>query len=260
MKWKIFQMDNENRLIVSKKRRFAAWMVHLFTATGAVFSLLSLNAIFWQNYISALWLMAAAVVIDSMDGMMARAVHTKEVVPEIDGALLDNIIDYVNYVIVPSFFIIESSLLPYGFRIVSAGLIAFVSAYQFSQIDAKTEDHFFKGFPSYWNIVVFYLYVWKTPQWVNLGLITLLCGMVFVPIKYAYLSQPHYLVQSRPFKYGILLITVLWALACAGSLWLYPISNCILSFISVGYIFLYISLSIFRTYKPIKRCQETELV
>ena len=238
---------------ISQKRRLAAWLVHCFTATGAILSLLALNAIFWQQFVYAFCLMAAAVFIDSIDGIMARAAMAKEAVPQIDGALLDNIIDYVNYVIVPAFFIIESDLLPYGFRIIGAGIIAFVSAYQFSQIDAKTTDHFFKGFPSYWNIVTFYLFIFNTSQWTNFLIVVVLSFMVFVPIKYAYLSRSHYLVRNKILKRLLFVSSLIWVGSAAGLLWIYPETNYMLTAISIMYIAIYFCMSLYRTFFPMNK-------
>jgi len=247
--------EEKNSLDVQKVsffRKLSAWMVHVFTATGAVFSLLALNEIYWWNFKLAFWYMAIAIFIDSIDGFMARLVRIKEVVPGIDGAMLDNIIDYVNYVIVPAFFFIESELLPFGLRIVGAGIVAITSSYQFSQIDAKTDDHFFKGFPSYWNIVAFYLFIWNQSPWFNLGIIVLLGILVFVPIKYAYLSRPHFLLQNKYLKNLMLLFSLLWAFSAGFLLWIYPETNAFFSFITLLYIFVYFALSLYRTFLPVK--------
>ena len=88
----------------SLPRRSLGWLVHMFTASGACIGVLSLLAIYEGKDMHALWLMAAAILIDSVDGMFARLVKIQDVVPEIDGALLDNIVDFVNYTIVPCFF------------------------------------------------------------------------------------------------------------------------------------------------------------
>jgi len=238
---------------VSGVRKISAWMVHFFTATGAVFSLLALYAIYWWNFKMAFWSMAAAIFIDSIDGFMARKVRIKEAVPGIDGAMLDNIIDYVNYVIVPAFFIlIENDLLPFGMSIVSAGIIALSSSYQFSQIDAKTSDHFFKGFPSYWNIVAFYLFIWKQNPWFNFGIIVLLGILIFVPIKYVYLSRPHYLIKNNFLKAMMLAFSLLWAFSSAYMLWISPESNAFFEFILLIYIFVYFAISLYRTFVPLQ--------
>ena len=85
---------------------FSAWIVHIFTGSGAFIGLWSLFKIHEHEYVFALWLMANTVVIDAIDGTFARLVHVKSVLPKIDGTLLDNIVDFLNYVIAPCFFLL----------------------------------------------------------------------------------------------------------------------------------------------------------
>jgi phosphatidylcholine synthase len=146
----LFDPENENPSH-SRKRVVSAWLTHLVTASSAVWGLLAILAITNAQWVQAFWFMAAAVLIDSFDGTLARRVDVKNVLPQIDGALLDNIVDYLNYVFVPVFFIYWADLLPPQLAVVGATLMLLSSAYQFSQADAKTDDHFFKGFPSYWS-------------------------------------------------------------------------------------------------------------
>jgi len=133
--------------------------------------------------------MALAVLIDASDGTLARLVRVKEQIPWFDGDRLEDIVDYLNYVLVPSLFLIRAELLPPedAFWLAAVPLVA--SAYGFCQKEAKTPDHFFLGFPSYWNIVVIYLYVMRTPRWINAFLILILSALVFVPLKYLYPSR-----------------------------------------------------------------------
>lgn len=133
--------------------------------------------------------MALAVLIDASDGTLARLVRVKEQIPWFDGDRLEDIVDYLNYVLVPSLFLIRAELLPPedAFWLAAVPLVA--SAYGFCQKEAKTPDHFFLGFPSYWNIVVIYLYVMQTPRWINAFLILILSALVFVPLKYLYPSR-----------------------------------------------------------------------
>src|SRR5690606_5556521 len=130
-------------------RRAAAWLVHAFTGWGSVLGLLMLYEAYQHNFIMVFWLMSAAIVIDGVDGIFARMVKVKTVLPEFDGGLLDNIIDYVTYVMVPAFMILIGEFVPESLRLITGCIIVFSSAYQFCQVEAKTEDHFFKGFPSY---------------------------------------------------------------------------------------------------------------
>jgi phosphatidylcholine synthase len=173
-----------------------AWLVHLYTALGTVVAYFTVISIEQTNFREAFSLMALAVFIDATDGMLARAARVKEVIPGFDGELLDEIVDYFNYVIVPCLFLVRANILPPQDSLWLAALPLLASAYGFCQRNAKTADNFFLGFPSYWNIVVFYLYVLKTPLWVNAFLIIALSILVMVPIKYIYPSRsPHFRTQ-----------------------------------------------------------------
>ncbi|TAJ79058.1 hypothetical protein EPO44_19655, partial [bacterium] len=166
-----------------------AWLVHLYTALGAALAFFALLFIEQAKFQEAFWLMALAVLIDASDGTLARLVRVKEQIPWFDGDRLEDIVDYLNYVLVPSLFLIRAELLPPedAFWLAAVPLVA--SAYGFCQKEAKTPDHFFLGFPSYWNIVVIYLYVMRTPRWINAFLILILSALVFVPLKYLYPSR-----------------------------------------------------------------------
>jgi phosphatidylcholine synthase len=238
-------------------QRSLGWLIHAFTASGACVGLLALLAIFQNNLLLALWLMGAAILIDAVDGMFARMIKIKEVVPEIDGALLDNIVDFFTYTLVPCFFLLVTNLLPEYWRVLCVMAITFSSAYQFTQVDAKTTDHFFKGFPSYWNIAVFYLFFWQMSPAVNMGILLSLAILSFVPIKYVYPSRLDYLTNNKFLRLGMVVITMLWGAATTGLLWVYPQSNHILVAISIGYCLLYLGISLYRTWVPLTSLELT---
>jgi phosphatidylcholine synthase len=174
-------------------RVIAAYGVHLFTATGAVWGFLGLLAIFQHNWRMMIIYMIIAMLVDGFDGMLARWVDVKKYAAGVDGALLDNILDYLNYVVVPALFLVEADILPESVRLLAACSILLTSAYQFTQSDAKTDDHHFKGFPSYWNVAALYMLLMNLPQWVNFGFLMLFNVLVFIPIKYIYPSRNSYL-------------------------------------------------------------------
>lgn len=174
-------------------RVIAAWGVHLFTASGAVFGLLAILSIFEKDWKMMIVWMVVAMLVDGFDGMLARWADVKKYANGIDGALLDNILDYQNYVMVPALFLIKADVLPESMRLLSACSILLTSAYQFTQTDAKTDDHHFKGFPSYWNVAALYMLLMNLPQWVNFGFLMLFNVMVFIPIKYIYPTRNTYL-------------------------------------------------------------------
>lgn len=233
-------------------QRLAGWFIHAFTASGACVGLFALYAIYQNNFLHALWLMGAAILIDACDGMLARLVNIKVAVPEIDGALLDNIVDFFTYTLVPCFFLLVSNLLTESLRIPAVILIICASSYQFTQVDAKTKDNFFKGFPSYWNIAVFYLFFWQWSETTNLIILFILAILSFIPIKYVYPSRLDYLSKNVYLRFGMVLMTVLWGLASAGLLWIYPDSNSLLVAISVGYCLFYFAISLYRTWNPLQ--------
>ncbi len=236
---------------ISSTQRIMGWSIHAFTASGACLGLLALYAIYQHEFLLAFWLMSATIFIDAVDGVFARTMKVKEVVPNIDGALLDNIVDFFTYTLVPCFFLLVTDLLPDTWRILCVMAITFSSAYQFTQIDAKTSDHFFKGFPSYWNIAVFYLFFWQFNSWTNMGVLLILSILSFVPIKYVYPSRLDYLTSSKYLRLGMVVLTVVWGLATLGLLWLYPETNHLLVGVSVGYLLFYLGISLYRTWIPL---------
>ena len=173
-------------------KRTLAWSVHLFTATGAIWGFLTIIAIFEERWRMAIIWMIVAMFVDGFDGMLARWFKVKEYAHGIDGGLLDNIIDYLNYVVVAALILIKAPhLLPYGFAYAGAFSILLSSGYQFSQVDAKTDDqsYFFKGFPSVWNFLVIYLMLLGLNPWINLLALVVCNILVFVPVKYLYPSR-----------------------------------------------------------------------
>ena len=192
-----------------------AWLVHLYTALGAVVAFLTIVLIEQFKFQEAFWLMALAVVIDATDGTLARAARVKEIIPWFDGDRLEDIIDYANYAIVPCWFLVHANLLPVEDALWLVSLPLLASAYGFCHKEAKTTDNFFLGFPSYWNIIAFYFYVLQTPPWINAFIILLLSVLVFVPIKYIYPSRsPHFrlLTNTLGSLWGLAVLTIIYLL------------------------------------------------
>ncbi len=215
-----------------------AWAVHLYTALGAVAGVLALIRTAQGDWRGAFLMMAVAVVIDSSDGPLARALRVRERIPYFDGALLDNIVDYINYVAVPVFLMLRARLIPDGAAGEAvAGFVMVASAYGFSRIDAKTEDHYFRGFPSYWNLVALYLFCLGFAPAINAGIVAILAVMIFVPIKYIY---PNRTELMRPLT---LALAVVWGLATAALVAMLPRHNEILLYTSLGFVVYYFVMS-----------------
>lgn len=195
-----------------------AWIAHLYTALGAGTALGATLAVIEGEYrVAFLWL-ALAVFIDTTDGVLARGLRVKERLPSFDGRRLDDIIDYLTYVFVPVLLVLHAGLLPSGSGVWVGVAVLLASAYGFSSVEAKVRDgdYFFTGFPSYWNIVAVYLYVWRLPGELAAGLLLLLAFLVFVPIRYVYPSRTVTL-QGLTIALG-----VFWAACIVMAVWQLP--------------------------------------
>jgi phosphatidylcholine synthase len=223
-----------------------AWLVHLYTGLGVVVGFLSLLRIEQGDFRSAFLLMAVAIVLDATDGTLARAARVKDLIPWFDGDTLDGIVDYFNYVIVPVLLLFRADLLPPDDALWLAMFPLLASAYGFSQKNAKTADNFFLGFPSYWNIVVFYLYVLGTPHWLNAFLLIALAGLVFVPMKYIYPSRsPYFRVVTNA-------LGALWAVCVLYLVYRLPDAPRLLVFASLIFPAYYTALSLWLEFRRLR--------
>ena len=191
------------------------WLAHVYTATGAMAAFFAAAAIFDADYrLAFLWLFFQ-VVIDATDGFIARALRVKERLPWFDGAKLDDIIDYLGYVFIPALIVWRTQLVPEAWSMPVAAAMLLSSAYGFNRTDAKTEDHYFLGFPSYWNIIALYLFVARWPPHVNAVILLALAVCVFVPMRYVYPSRSaalQGLTLALGAMWGALLLALVWRL------------------------------------------------
>jgi phosphatidylcholine synthase len=166
-----------------------ALLVHLYTASGAVAAFFGTLAVFADDFRQALLWMVGATFVDATDGLLARNLRVAERLPQVDGARLDDIVDYLTFVFLPVLFLYRVGALPETWAGAIASVILLSSAYGFAAADAKTSDHFFTGFPSYWNIVALYLYLAAlAPAW-NAIMLIVLSGLVFWRVPYVYPSR-----------------------------------------------------------------------
>lgn len=225
-------------------RQRLAWGVHAYTGAGTVLAFLGVIAVYENRYPLAFFWMAVATFIDATDGTLARRVRVKEVLPQFDGARLDDIVDYMNYVLVPLLLAYHAGLVPanwLGLLACAAPLLA--SGYGFAQTAAKTADHFFTGFPSYWNIVIFYYYVLGTPPWFNVALLLLFAAMVFVPIRYLYPSRNKF-AQKTTYVLG-----GLWGVSVFVLMFQLPAPSVLLAWASLLFPAYYMGLSFYAHYR-----------
>ncbi|MBP1634284.1 MAG: phosphatidylserine synthase [Acidobacteria bacterium] len=191
-----------------------AWAAHLYTAVGllcaagiAVLVVRGDPAAFRGAFL----LMALATLVDATDGWLARRARVEEVLPGFDGRRLDDLIDFHTYTTLPLLVIWRAGLLGGAGAWLLVPLVA--SAYGFSQADAKTEDHSFLGFPSYWNVVAAYLYLLRLPAPWALALVLVLAALTFVPVRYLYTTR------RGPLSAATNVLGAIWAAAFLAILW-----------------------------------------
>ena len=187
------------------KDKIAAWAVHGFTASGAVLGFLAIISILNNDLVGAFLWLGLALLIDGIDGSLARKFEVSDKTPNIDGSTLDNVIDYLNYVIIPALMIYWFQMVPNGWEIIlPAGMFA-VSLYTFANMNMKTNDYYFSGFPAVWNIVVLYFYILNTHPIINIIIILLLFIFTFIPIKFVH---P---LRVKKIRNLTIFCTVLWS-------------------------------------------------
>jgi phosphatidylcholine synthase len=228
--------------LVTKRLRAAGWALHAYTASGSVLALLAVTAAIQGNAVRALWILLAALVIDGTDGMLARRLRVKETIPGFDGARLDDIVDYITYAFAPMVLLWAGNYLPAGgWGAVVAAIPLLASSYQFCRTDAKTDDHFFLGFPSYWNVVAFYVVILGLTSAVTATILVVCAVLAFVPIKYVYPSR------TRVARALNLTLATLWLGLYALILVGLPDPSPILVALSLAYIGYYLIASIYLT-------------
>ncbi len=190
-------------------KRIAAASVHVLTASGAVLALLALQAAHAGDiHMMFVWL-GIALVVDAVDGPLARAIDVKAVLPRFSGERLDLIVDYLTYDVVPAFALIQSDLLPEPFRLPAAIAILSSSLFHVSDVESKTKDGYFVGFPAIWNIVLLYLFALSPPPYVSLAIVAIFVALTFVPVLYVH---PFRVARLRPLT---CVVTLIWIGAAA---------------------------------------------
>ena len=165
-------------------KRIRAFTVHVFTATGAALALLALILGTGGHWAGMFLCLGLALVIDGLDGPMARAFDVENVLPRWSGDTLDLVVDFTTYVFVPAYAIGASGLLPQALAI-PAGIVVVISgALYFADREMKTEDNYFRGFPAVWNLAAFYLYLLEPPEWAAALAVVVLAGLSFAPVKF----------------------------------------------------------------------------
>lgn len=190
-----------------------ALLVHLFTASGAVFAMLAMLAASEEKWsLMFLWLIVAFAV-DGIDGPLARKYNVRQNASRFDGVLLDLIIDYLTYVFIPAFALFKSGLLPGWTGWAAIIIITFASAVYFCDTNMKTKDNSFSGFPGCWNMLVIVLFALSPNFWISIALVTALAVSMFLPLKFVH---P---VRTKRWRVISLPTALLWVFFAGWAAW-----------------------------------------
>ena len=190
-----------------------AFSIHLLTASGAVFAMLALLAAADENWATMYLWLVFALMVDGIDGPLARKYEVKKYAPQWDGYLLDLIIDYLTYVFIPAYALFESGLFPGWTGWISTGIIVFTSAIYFADTRMKTSDNSFSGFPGCWNMLVLVFFAIE-PDWKVITLIVVvLAALQFVSVKFVH---P---VRTARWRAVTLPVAIIWVATAMVSAW-----------------------------------------
>lgn len=194
-------------------RRSLAWLVHIFTASGAACGFLALERAVAQDFVATFLWLALALVIDGIDGTFARAAKVRAVLPIIDGDTLDLVVDFLTYVVVPVVVLVHAPLLPRPWALALAVIVLIASALYFADARMKTPDNWFRGFPAIWNVLVFYLLVFQPSAVLTVLIVLVATALMFAPVVFVH---PMRVARLRWLTGAVLLAG---ALAAAFELW-----------------------------------------
>jgi phosphatidylcholine synthase len=180
-----------------------AFSVHILTASGSFLAFLGVVAAAEHRFVDMFWWLGLALLVDGIDGPIARKVRVKEVLPNWSGDTLDNIIDYVTYVLLPAFALYQSGMIGEPWSFVAAGMIVVSSAIYYADTGMKTEEYFFSGFPVVWNMIVFTLFVIEANGATALAVVGISVVLTFLPINFLH---PVRVERLRPLNLGIFLV------------------------------------------------------
>jgi phosphatidylcholine synthase len=184
-----------------------AFSVHLLTASGSFLAFLSVVAASEQRWTAMFWWLGLALFVDGIDGPIARRLQVKQVLPNWSGDTLDNIIDYMTYVLIPAFALYQRGFMGEGLSFLSAAIIVISSAIYYADTGMKTEENFFKGFPVVWNMLVFTLFIAEPGEYAAFAIVVAAAVFTFVPIHFLH---PVRVQRLRPLNLGFFLVWCLF--------------------------------------------------
>ncbi len=184
-----------------------AWAIHALTASGVLLGAAGLEAVVRGHPQAAIIYLIAAMVVDGIDGPIARAVNVAHALPGMDGNILDLVVDYLTCVMLPVAFMAYFHIFPHGWTVILGALILFTAVLWFARTELMTEDHWFRGFPAIWNLVAPTFFLLRSPQWLNIVITIALCILTLTNVKFVH---PMQVKDKRVINISV---TALWLLA-----------------------------------------------
>ncbi len=179
-------MDSRSPEAQVSPRTVAAFAVHVFTACGAACALLALVAAVSADWTGMFLWLGLALIIDGIDGTFARRLRVAELLPRWSGDVLDFVVDFTTYVLVPAYAIAEGAVLPASVALALGLIVTVTGALYFADRRMKTADSYFRGFPALWNVVAFYLFLLKPAPWLGALAVIVLAAATFAPIHFVH--------------------------------------------------------------------------
>ena len=234
--------------IFYRQEKYAGILVHLLTGFGIVAGFFSLIAVMNSNQKEAFLWLGLAFLIDSIDGTLARKFNVKKNLPNIDGKMLDSIIDFFNYVIIPSIMIYWFRYVPDQFLVLIPAILIFISIYSYVNLNILTSDNYYNGFPAIWNVIVLYFYIFGSSQYINLIFLIILIFLKFSRFK---CIHP---LRVKKFRNLSIFFAIIWFITSAlliviKDLNINTVYEVFLMFLWVVSNIYFISVSIFKTFR-----------
>jgi len=189
-----------------------AYGVHVFTALGAALGFLALNAALTGDLHAAFAWLGAALFVDAADGPLARRLNVGETASRYDGAVLDLVVDFITYVFVPATILLRPEIMEAPYGLIAGLFITIGSALYFADTTMKTDDWWFRGFPAVWNVIAFYIVVFRPPTLLSFVIILALTAMMFLPVIFVH---P---IRVRRWRSFTLVMLVIWCASAINAL------------------------------------------
>ncbi|MCF4006811.1 phosphatidylcholine synthase [Corynebacterium uropygiale] len=201
----------------TRQEKLKAWAVHAFTLSGLVWLTFALFALLDGN-LRMMWLwLGIAMIVDGVDGSMARAYRVREIIPWFNGTVVDHVVDYLTWTAVPALFIaLHLPVGPKPLGMLFVVIILVSSCFCYGNDLAKSTDHYFVGFPAAWNVVAVLLWVWHAPMLVCIAAVLIFSVLTLVPLHY---THPFRVVKHRSRN---IVLTFVWVITTGVLVYLTP--------------------------------------